>query len=285
MWNHWTVRTSTPHEPFRQFEFASWTWTLLKEKFPEALSAVLMPNHIHLILPCENEKKVISKITGILSPISRQSQIQRLWQPIPPPSSIPDRHHLKRQIRYVALNPCRARLCKDPLEWYWSTYRDVMGASISPWVQSSQIAQVFQESQKDFRVRFHSYVSGDPSVAIEGTPAPQPAKPKVLPEESIIAILEAAAAALRLPHAEVRRKTSLRPLFVHLARHQGWKQTQVLSKICNVTPRAIQLLLKQDPPRELAAGALCLGDPRLRRKLNHSSNFAKREVNPGTAQG
>lgn len=260
MWNHWTVRTCTPYTPFNQFELASWTWRLLKDLFPNAISAVLMPNHLHLILPTGNHR---SKIEGVLAPISKRTQIQNLWQPIPPPTIIPDRHHLKRQIRYVALNPCRAKLCTDPLEWHWSTYRDVMGAAAFPWTTSSQLIQLLQEREKDFRVRFHAYVSGDPSVAVEGTTAPLAALSKSTPEESIIAILEAAAASLKLPASEVRRKALLRPMFIHLAWRQGWNNTKVISEICNVTPRSVQYILKQKTPHGMNAAALCLGDPRL----------------------
>lgn len=262
MWNHWTVRTCYPHSPFQQFELALWTWSKLKNLFPLAASAVLMPNHLHLILPAGDHR---SKIEGILAPVSKHSKIHKLWQPIPPPTLIPDRHHLKRQIRYVALNPCRARLCKDPLEWYWSTYRDIMGATAYPWTISTQLAELFRDNERNFKVRIHAYVSGDPSVAVEGTPAPLTASSKLIPEESIITILEAAAASLKLPVSDVRRKTLLRPMFIHLAKRQGWSDTRVIAKLCNTTPRAVQYALNQKIPHGLNAAALCLGDKRLQR--------------------
>jgi hypothetical protein len=49
MWNHWVARTVHPEAPFQDFDTARWMWTRLAECFPEAVSAVLMPNHIHLI--------------------------------------------------------------------------------------------------------------------------------------------------------------------------------------------------------------------------------------------
>ena len=226
-----------------------------------------MPNHLHLILPDGPEAKTYRQIHGILGSIAKSFKEPRLWQAVPPPRQIPDRHHLRRQVRYVALNPCRSKLCADPLDWHWSTYRDVIGAVASPWVGVSRLAHAFGESEREFKVRFHAYVSGDPSVAVGGTPFPRPAKPKSFPEQSIIEILDASAATLRLPLSQVRKRRGLRRVFVHLAGHQGWTQTQVLSQICGITPRAIQYILEQDPPESLSAAALCLGDVRLRRLM------------------
>lgn len=226
-----------------------------------------MPNHLHLILPIGHEAQIRRRINGFLSAVSRRAGVDRLWQPIAPPSEIPDRHNLRRQIRYVALNPCRKGICSDPLEWQWSTYRDLVGASAFPWVNVSKVIRELKETERSFPVRFHAYVSGDPSVAVSGTPFPKPALPKDLPEEPLGFILLAACAALGRAPAEITQRNRLRPVFLHLARRQGWNHTSRLAQLCKITPRAVQhAWLKKEPPG-VGAAALCLGDPRFLKML------------------
>ena len=265
MWNHWVARASTPYEPFRDFKSARWAWTGLTALFPEMIATVLMPNHLHLILPSDvPTPRVHRKLGGFLGAVSVQQQQEKLWQQIPSPSAIPDRAHLRRQIRYLALNPCRKGLCADPLEWYWSTYRDVMGATADGEHRTGVLTELLRMPLRDFRVRFHSYVSGDPSVKVEGTAPPKAAIPKIWAEESIGEILAAAAGALRTTPVDVQKQGPLRPLFIHLAYRHGWRQPTLLAEICGVSPRAIQFLLSQPPPSGIHAADLCLGDRRLR---------------------
>ncbi|MGK5085480.1 hypothetical protein WDW37_19505 [Bdellovibrionota bacterium FG-1] len=267
-WNHWTVRATTHHHPFKQFEPACRAWNFLKKLFPGALSAILMPNHLHLIVPQQAERDDLAKITGVLGAVSKDAGVSKLWQPIAPPALIPDLHHLRRQIRYVALNPCRAELCADPLAWVWSTYRDLARTTATPWVSPDTLRRILKEREKDFQVRFHAYVSGDPSVAIEGTAPARAAQPTAWAEHSIGEILKATSAALQTPASEVRQKGPLRTLFIHVAHRFGWKQIRPLAKICHTTPRAIHYTLENPPaPSALAAAALCLGDARLREKI------------------
>ncbi len=268
MWNHWTLRACTPYKPFKDFQTASAVWNALRENFPDALAAILMPNHLHLILPAKTESKTRRRFAGIMGPVSKSCEVSGLWQPMPPPAQIPDRLHLRRQIRYVALNPCRSDLCSDPLEWIWSTYRDVMGATVNPWVNAETIVEVLNERQKGFAVRFHAYVSGDPSVAIEGTKPPVAATSKPWPFESIGEILYAAAATLQVPPSQVQNRSALRDLFVQLAFRQGWRQVPALAQTCRTTTRAIHYILEKPPNASaLSAAALCLGDERLRKEF------------------
>lgn len=40
---------------------------------------------------------------------------------------IADEHHFLGAVRYIALNPVKAGLCKHPAEWLWSSYRGCAG--------------------------------------------------------------------------------------------------------------------------------------------------------------
>src|SRR5687767_13208298 len=124
MWSHWAVHASYSRKPFARFEDARWAWERLRQLYPDALAATLMPDHLHLVIPAtENEHR----LGGFLGSVSRQLGVRNLWQRLAIPTPLPNRKHLRRTVRYLALNPCRDQLCSDPLEWIWSTYRDVIG--------------------------------------------------------------------------------------------------------------------------------------------------------------
>jgi hypothetical protein len=268
MWKHWAARVSTPYEPFRNFETAQWFWNHLQEKFPAAVSAMLMPNHLHLLLPFKSttsEAQERTIITGLMGSLNKKVKMPGFWQPLSAPMQTPDSQYLSRTVRYIALNPCRRSLCADPLEWPCSTYRDLFGSTVNPWISSRKLAQILGDKENGFEKRFHKYVSSDPSVLITGTPPPnKAATPKTFAEEGIVEILKAASAALRSPLTDIRRSSDLRDLFIHLAYQQGWRKTAVLAEMCKVTPRTIQIIISKTPPQGLDAAARCLGDHRLR---------------------
>jgi hypothetical protein len=84
-----------------------------------------------------------------------------VWLPASPPEPLNDSKHLKRTLRYVALNPCRDKLASDPLAWPFSGHRDAVGLAIPG------VLPVVRDP-----VWHHSYVSGDPSVRVDGTELP-----------------------------------------------------------------------------------------------------------------
>ena len=193
------------------------------------------------------------------------------WESIPPPRPIPDVHHLKRHLRYVALNPCRSSLCRDPLEWHWSTYREVVGATTLRTGVTDRMRRALRiepsQTSDTFAQEFHRYVSSDPSVAVSGTPFPQGARTAELAHYSLGAILNAAAASLRCAPAEVTRPSPLRPLFLHLAARCGWDRPSTLSQVTRLHRSSVHRILNLPSPPSLAAAWLCLGDDRLRRML------------------
>lgn len=226
-----------------------------------------MPNHFHLLMPFKSSasenhhRRIINGLTGSLS---RKLKEPGLWQHQNPPSPISDRHHLRRTIRYVALNPCRKNLCKDPLEWPWSTYRDLFGSTVDPWTTAARIAHTLGENERGFESRIHLYVTSDPSVSLVGTPMPKASQSTTLAQEGILEILNAASAALHVQPPKIKSEGQLRSLFIHLACRQGWKNTSLLAELCGITPRAVRFILSKAPSEGLGAAAFCLGDQRLR---------------------
>ena len=269
MWQHWAIRTNTLHSPFADADVARFAWNCLGRSFPDSLMAVLMPDHLHIILPSIEELAHRDALHGWMGAVSRHAGVKKLWQHTPSPRPISNRKHLLRHLRYVALNPCRDGLCRDPLEWIWSTYRDLFEASAYPILSPQALASALQESRRtNFLVRFHTYVSSDPSVAIAGSPQPaRAARPRHWPDLSLSELLAAASAALRLRPSDITTSRDLQMLFVHLALHQGWRrQSGTLAQLCAVSLRTIQRHARSPiPDAHLRSATVCTGDPRLRR--------------------
>jgi hypothetical protein len=183
------------------------------------------------------------------------------WETVPAPEEIGvDKR--ERHVRYVTLNPCRARLVCDPLAWPWSTHRDIVGAVIEPWVTAEALAAALGRPAPRFAPRHHAYVSADPTASVVGTPYPQPAGPSALPVYPLGAIAVAAAAAHRGEVADVRKRSRVRATFIDLARECGWRDATLVAQAAALTPTAVRWRWRMGRPAHPAAW-LCLGDVRL----------------------
>jgi hypothetical protein len=250
-------------------------WTTLRRNFPDALAVVIMPDHIHLVAAVTSAEEVARRRLAVAL-----GKLGPWWHAVPPPALIPNAEHLRRQIRYVSLNPCRARLVHDPLSWLWSTHRDVVGATVDPWVGAKRVAAALGRSPRGFAEAHHAYVSGDPAVTVEGTPFPRPVPSRSVPTVALGRVWAAAAAATRSSPAAIERRTLTRRLFVQLAFDQGWRNATLLARLCQTSRRAVYYALTPPLTVALSAARLCLGDARL---LTAGENFTKREVRATTS--
>jgi hypothetical protein len=253
------------------FRIAPVLWGGLRRAFPDALASLVMPNHPHLIAGASDEMAPRRRLAAVLSGVTRYCRNQPdlgtpTWEVAPVGPPIADRQHLERDIRYVLLNPCRAGLVVDPLEWLWSTHRDVMGAVVDPWVTASRLAAALGRRRNGFAAELHRYVSSDPSVRVEGTPPPTPAVPAAPPRVGLAQVRAAALAATRAAPAELGRRSLTRRLLIQLAAAYGWRRPQALSRLCGVARQTIHRLLDTRlAPAVMDPAALCLGDERLLR--------------------
>ena len=97
----------------------------------EVWAWVLMPNHVHLILvPHDTDA-----LRRALAPVHRyyaghvhlrQKRSGHFWQGRFGCVAM-DENHLGAALRYVALNPVRARLCKRAIDWPWSSVHAHLG--------------------------------------------------------------------------------------------------------------------------------------------------------------
>jgi putative transposase len=93
------------------------------------LSYCVMGNHPHLVLASDRGQKAFSAFFRLVNQRfarwynwrhGRRGQVvmDRLRSPL-----IQDDRHLLTVMRYVDLNPVRARLCRSPKDFPWSSYR------------------------------------------------------------------------------------------------------------------------------------------------------------------
>jgi putative transposase len=96
----------------------------------EVWSYCLMPNHVHIILTPTDEDglrrafgELHRRYTGYIN--ARRRTTGHLWQGRFSSVAM-DEPHFVTALRYVALNPVRARLVKRPEDWAWSSTRALL---------------------------------------------------------------------------------------------------------------------------------------------------------------
>lgn len=189
--------------------FYSWgqgfsLWHRLVSGAPGLHALCLMPDHVHLLHP----RPLAGVLGAVLSGHTRASaRWGRSTAPAlrasPAPELVVGQTKRRRSVRYVHLNPCRARLVDDPLAWPLSTHLDALGATLSP-----------ARPAEPEPARFHAYVSADPTVRVGGS---DPLHFGV-GDAPLDRIVTAVAWALRVDEAEVlERRGAARALFLGVA--------------------------------------------------------------------
>jgi putative transposase len=96
----------------------------------------LMPNHYHLVL--EPATLPLSRMMQQLNSSysqwfnRRHDRVGHVLQGRFRSLVLDDESYLRRVVRYIVLNPVRARLVEDPSQWRWSSYRATAGLEAPP---------------------------------------------------------------------------------------------------------------------------------------------------------
>ena len=262
---HLVAHLALGRRDLQELELAGRVWEGMRNAWPVALAAMVMPEHVHLVAEVEAPDAARRQLARVLSRAS-YGRGRGLWLPVPEPERVRE-GKLRRVVRYVVLNPCRRRLVGDPLEWVWTTHRDVVGAVVNPWVRAEQLARAMGERRDGFGRRFHGYVTRDERVEPGARVFPERAAvdpPRIWqPDELVLAVTSA----LRLPPDAIRSKGTgpARKLLVELARTVGIGTTSAIADSCGITPTAVRLMKPRFTREQLDAALLCLGSDRLRR--------------------
>lgn len=222
---------------FRTHEEARALFDLVAATFPDAVAFCLMPDHVHIVAPAG----AWSRLGHLASAFARWRNARRgergpVWRSVPPPEPLPDSQHLRRTVRYVHLNPCRAGLVPDPLAWPWSTHRDATGLAV-PAVREREHEPA----------RFHQWVSGDPSVAVEGTSLPEGAWGTGRWDQ----VRDAVAGVCRVPAEALTRRGQARTLALKVAWVLDLRDARLLARELGITLSTVYHSVADVPARSL----------------------------------
>lgn len=240
---------------FRTHEEARALFDLVVATFPDAVAFCVMPDHVHIVAPSGGWDRLRHLVSAYARwRNARRGECGKVWRPVPPPEGLPDSQHLRRTVRYVHLNPCRAGLAADPLAWPWSTHRDATGFAVPP----------VREREHE-PGRFHRWVSGDPSVAVDGTILPEGAWGTVRFEQ----VRDAVAGVSRLPASALTRRGPARTLALTAAWVLDVRDARMLAEELQIALSGVYRTVEGAPPRSLThrhpalhACVRAVGDPR-----------------------
>jgi REP element-mobilizing transposase RayT len=89
-------------------------------------SWVVMPNHLHFLITRAEELELCDILQTFKSYIAHEtnkllSRKGQLWMPEYYDRYIRNADHFRKTVRYIEMNPVKARLCKKPEDWPFSS--------------------------------------------------------------------------------------------------------------------------------------------------------------------
>jgi putative transposase len=117
----------------------------LKLSGTEVWAYCLMPNHVHFIVVPNSEDSLSILFRHVHRHYSRMINFREkwkghLWQERFH-SFVMSEQHLIASVRYVELNPVRARLCTRAEEWQWSSALDHLGLRRSTFLNTEAMQE------------------------------------------------------------------------------------------------------------------------------------------------
>jgi len=242
----------------------------------DCLAAVVMPNHIHMLLQSARPAHLKRELACQLRAYTREQFAGRsLWQKIPPPEPVRDRQKLESTIRYIHLNPCRKRYTADPWRWELSTLSDhslqvpTYAGMPGPWVGPEQLQRWLGRHPERWAERHRMYIMQDPYVALanHGARAPLHTLERQVFERVV------ARAALRTPE-RLGQKSPARDLLVqvHAQCFEPAVAARTLGAHYGVTRQRVGALRRATLPASVLAYLERLGDIEQVLATQHQAN-------------
>ena len=121
-----------------------------------------MPNHLHLAV--QAAEVPLSKIMQNLSfrytrwINKRQKRIGHLFQGRYKAILVDRDSYLLELVRYIHLNPVRARLVRDPAAYRWSGHRAYLGREDIPWLTTDTVLSQLAHTASAARRRYMAFI-------------------------------------------------------------------------------------------------------------------------------
>ena len=108
------------------------------------LAYCLMDNHYHLVIHTQraNLSRLMQRLNGVYTQSynRRHAKEGHLFQGRFKGILVDENAYLLEVCRYVDLNPLRARMARDPGNWYWSSYAAHAGKTAAPeWLDTPSL--------------------------------------------------------------------------------------------------------------------------------------------------
>jgi hypothetical protein len=227
--------------------WARWLWDRLRTNVPEALSCVLMPDHVHLVAPPGARDRFRRVLAAFTARFGVRFDIL--------PDGLANSADIAfRMVRYGFSNPVRAGLVDDPWAWPWSTLRDLVGAVVSIWTSPPHLAAMLA-------VPTQRLVAELTTTADRRTPPPRRTE---VATASFGALRSAVGSALRLRDDDVVIDALGRRLVVQASEAIEIPRTIRLAELLDCSVRTIRRDAAERHPGPDAV-LLCLSDARLLR--------------------
>ena len=114
----------------------------------------LMPNHYHLVIetPEANLSAGMRQLNGVYTQKFNyiHKRVGHLFQGRYKAMVVEKESYLGELIRYVVLNPVRAKLVKNPEHWRWSGHREVLSKESDICINRQKLISVF-ETAKNYK--------------------------------------------------------------------------------------------------------------------------------------
>ncbi len=134
------------------------------ERFGHRIHAFcLMGNHVHLVIQVREIS--LSRIMQNLSfrytrwVNARQKRTGHLFQGRFKALLVDEDSYLLTLVRYTHLNPVRAGMVSDPIEYPWSSHAVYLGDEVLPWLESQATLSQFSEHLDLARKQYVEFIS------------------------------------------------------------------------------------------------------------------------------
>jgi hypothetical protein len=161
-----------------------------------------MTNHIHMLAQV-SATPLGQMILRVASRYARlfQAQIEttgHLFERRYHAVLIDAERYLLTVIRYIHLNPVRAGLVSNPANYPWSSHRDYLGESRTPWVTTSHALGLLSSDNRESHQAYVHWVGAyDGARWGEGDLSPNPGNPQVLGDDNFVATVSTLPASQR----------------------------------------------------------------------------------------
>ncbi len=126
------------------------------------LSFCLMTNHVHLL--CQVSDTPLARIIQNLAfrytrwVNWRQNRVGHLFQGRYKAILVDADEYLLQLTSYIHLNPIRARLVNDPVDYLWSSHRAYADKEFLPWLRTKPVLGYFGTNMQRARLAFLDFV-------------------------------------------------------------------------------------------------------------------------------